>query len=136
MRKLVFVLFIFLTFQGIASAKNIKFSAEQTFTEEQVLGFAKYIGWTEKITNPDYFICNFPGSGIEPCIEKIDNPVSASDYVKEKFIEHSKMFTTQWAQYLVEETAEVARKQAEEQAKPQILDPIANGFTMTVSEEA
>lgn len=94
------------------------FKAEQSFTDEQIVGFSKFLGWTELVINQDD-------------LSPIPNPETSEEYVKRKFIEHSLLFTCAWVKDIKDKELASQTAVISQNLEEVIVKPIADGFILT-----
>lgn len=119
-----------LLFCSVASlplyAGTVTFKAEQSFTDEQIVGFAKFLGWQEKIWDKDG-----PTIG-----QRIDNPETAEEYVRRLFLKHVYQFTTSWAKSIKDSEFKKQVAPIDGQLEDSIVKPIKDGFKIVVEKES
>lgn len=100
--------------------KTITFTHSFTFPEDSVLGFAAFLGYQDTIADTTQSPTVFS-----------QNTETAVDFVTRKSKEHSLIFTTKWAKFLVDQ--EVKRQAAVIQAQFQdaIVKPVIDALVVT-----
>ena len=98
----------------------IELNFKLSLTKEQILSFAKHLGYEEKILERGE-----QGALVVPWVE-IDNPEKPKAYLRKKAKEYVKGFVGDWTDTLVGEKLEVEKTRAEDDIKK----PIENSLEL------
>jgi hypothetical protein len=115
----------------------ITFKQQFTFDEDSVKGFAKHLGWQEKLTRQIEVVDD---ETVDPVTthfetEEYDNPETFIDFVDKKAREHTLRFTKQWAENLVYIEIENQKQSVENTIKTQLENDIIKPVEDALSSE-